>query len=286
METEKESLLILSGKHALACFSDLPTIQSYIQQKKPKYDSANILHITSPHGYTDLAMFLILRDGMGESNQLYSDKEIALRVTAEAGCTGMVESLLTDGVDPNAQNKYMQTALHLAAENNCIETVRILLAAGANPNIKNSRGRTALHLATLNAETAMVSLLLEAGADPNIKARKGGTPLHMAAMDADMEKVRILLEKDADPTLKDGYGETAAKIATESHFCPELAKTLSDAIDHWHDKQRIAFLSCINNPASSLYSFFGYHRKKRISYHQLCEPHLINEIFKFAKIAS
>tara|TARA_B100001173_G_scaffold38943_1_gene30243 strand:- start:1269 stop:1811 length:543 start_codon:yes stop_codon:yes gene_type:complete len=55
--------------------------------------------------------------------------------------------LITNGVNVNAQNRDGYTPLHIAVRAGNIDIVDKLLAKGANVNVTDNMGRTALHLA-------------------------------------------------------------------------------------------------------------------------------------------
>lgn len=93
----------------------------------------------------------------------------------------MVELLIQNGADVNAQGADGETPLHVAigAENEKI--AEVLIKNGADLNAKDRSGRTPLHLATEQSSIKMVELLAKNGADLNAKDRKGRTPLHVAS---------------------------------------------------------------------------------------------------------
>lgn len=116
--------------------------------------------------------------------------------------------LLDNGADTNAQSKKGRTPLHLAVAN-CDEAVmKLLLRRGATPDIKDSDGCTALYDAAEVGELALVRSLLEH--EVNILKRKvdvnahfsndGHTPLLKAIENenSSLDMFRLLLEHTAD----------------------------------------------------------------------------------------
>jgi ankyrin repeat protein len=66
-----------------------------------------------------------------------------LHAAAANGHTRMVETLIEQGADINAQDLAGSTPLHLAAARGHTDTISILLGYGADASIKNTRGQTA-----------------------------------------------------------------------------------------------------------------------------------------------
>src|SRR5262245_42110492 len=69
-----------------------------------------------------------------------------LAVAAAAGETVLVERLLDEGGDPNAQDRFGFSALHHAVSRGHTDTAATLLARGADPRVANRGGNTPLSL--------------------------------------------------------------------------------------------------------------------------------------------
>ncbi|KAI9195414.1 hypothetical protein LWI28_014642 [Acer negundo] len=92
----------------------------------------------------------------------------ALHMAAANGHLGIVEFLISRGVDVNASNEEKNTSLHWACLNGHIEVVKKLILAGANVSILNSHEQTPIDEAvsrgkmdvidTINATMAQVEL--------------------------------------------------------------------------------------------------------------------------------
>ncbi len=91
-----------------------------------------------------------------------------------------IESLLKQGVDPNAQNEVGLTALMISAHKGHPGIVNYLLEHGADPNIQTYSGSTALMMASRKGHVEAVSLLLAFGGDPRLKNKSGNTALDEA----------------------------------------------------------------------------------------------------------
>ncbi len=83
------------------------------------------------------------------------------------GNNGLIQSLLKQGLDVNARNKYGFTALMSACYSHThadYKTVQVLLHHGANVNAKDKDGETALVFAKRYTNARIVLLLKQAGA--------------------------------------------------------------------------------------------------------------------------
>lgn len=88
----------------------------------------------------------------------------------------VVELLVANGADVDAESGKRYTALHYAAKYNHVGEVEFLLRQGANPNVRNRDGQTPLFLARHGPDTRVVSLLLQYGADIDIRDISGRLP--------------------------------------------------------------------------------------------------------------
>jgi ankyrin repeat protein/nucleoside phosphorylase len=125
--------------------------------------------------------------------------------SSAAAAARIVEWLLKNGADPNAQDKYGNTPLMEAVLQRQTEIVRLLVDPRdrADVNLANKEGETALFFAV--GEPRIVRLLLEAGAQPEDGPR---TALHQAAYEFDHASMELLLDSRADVNVRDGYGRT------------------------------------------------------------------------------
>ena len=153
-------------------------------------------------GNVDVAEVLIAHGADLEKRctRRYCRPETALHRAAENGQLGLVQLLIREGADVNAEGDHQGTPLHLAAEAGCEEVVEVLLSGGADLKRRDWTGRSPLHYAARSGHLGVVETLVERGAD--IDARGQGqwaefTPLHEAAYEGNAEVVDLLLSKGA-----------------------------------------------------------------------------------------
>jgi len=75
------------------------------------------------------------------------DKRTALINAAFYGNTDLIEWLIENKADINAQDRGGWTALHFAAQEDRLDVVELLIKKGANSNIKNEYGNKPLFYA-------------------------------------------------------------------------------------------------------------------------------------------
>jgi len=111
---------------------------------------------------------------------------------------------------------YGNTKLHSAIRSDAEQSlVDVLLKDGMDPNAQNEKGQTPLHLAveSIYQPNPCIQMLLEAKADPNIKDRLGNTSLHCAVRNDNQKVVELLQKYQADLLVKNNLNETPADLA-------------------------------------------------------------------------
>ena len=130
----------------------------------------------------------------------------------------IVNTLLSEGADPNILDNDGSTALDHAVAKGYTNMVDDLLAHGANPdtpgNIHSYGWSSALCIA-LSKQYAddIVDMLLAYGANPNKASKKGDTPLHLAIEKSNSICVDMLLAHGANPNICNQSGQTALQVA-------------------------------------------------------------------------
>lgn len=159
-------------------------------------------------------------------------RETPLHMAAMNGHMDMVELLLTNKANVNAEEYGGFTPLLNAVLGDHKDVAELLLANGADVNAGNS-GQTPLHLAARYGYKDMAVLLLTNKADVNARFSNGQTPLQMAiggmvfpdTRPGCEDVIKLLVTNHADVNAKDKSGKTALIMAVEGWY-PDIVKLL------------------------------------------------------------
>lgn len=126
---------------------------------------------------------------------------------AGSGSATQLETLLSQGADPNERNHKGETPLHIVVSNahqqgtEALPKATLLLKAGTDVNAKNNFGNTALltgaMLYRLHQDLALIEILLDYDADVNTLGKGEVTPLHYAAQYSQSDLGTLLIERGA-----------------------------------------------------------------------------------------
>lgn len=162
-----------------------PTALMYAVEAGSK-DLAEILinkgatvNLKGPSGSTITALMWAVRN-----NNVEMPYETYLEVAME-----IVNMLLKNGVEINAQNEEGRTALMYAVSEGSKELTEILIKNGANVNLKDINGDTALIIAIGNENEEISELLIKSGANTNDKSLEGKKLLEMTESSAFRKKL-------------------------------------------------------------------------------------------------
>ncbi|XP_031629054.1 uncharacterized protein LOC116344597 [Contarinia nasturtii] len=155
-------------------------------------------------------------------------KPYPLHLAASGGFEDVIEVLLNNGADINAEDNYGNQPLFWAAYSGRDSIAKQLLNHGAKINTRNKNGFTPLHLACHEGKTKVVEVLLENGADINATSNKGDTPIMWAAYFNHLDIVQILIKNHANVYLNNNAGTTAREFAREKGYS-SIANILMDA---------------------------------------------------------
>ena len=115
-----------------------------------------------------------------------------LMIAAVTGDTALVKTLLSQGAEVNAANKFGSTALMGASAGGYTEIIQALLEKKANVNAQGKDGSTALMFAARNGHLEIVQILLEHGANTQTQAKDGQTALKLASTQGYTEIAKLL----------------------------------------------------------------------------------------------
>lgn len=145
------------------------------------------------------------------------------------------KTLLDNGADINARDKYKNTALMYAAYQDNVVIVGLLLnRANIDVNAQNSIGDTALILASAKLNYNITEMLLaKIDLNVNIQNNKGDTALIAASLRLDYSMFKLLLSReDTNVNIQNKDGNTAIIVASISTYNFKLKEDIT-----WHDYQ-------------------------------------------------
>jgi ankyrin repeat protein len=148
-----------------------------------------------------------------------------------------IQTLIDQGADVNARNKYGDTPLVIAARNGSNETVKALLAGGADVNIKSQNGWAPILHASQRIHNnnnphlsiEIINALIDKGADVDARTNSGETSIFLSAWNGDVTIVNALLARGANVDVKMQNGETPlirTVHANVSKYRNDVIKTL------------------------------------------------------------
>jgi ankyrin repeat protein len=152
---------------------------------------------------------------------------------SQKGNLETIHTILNQGLNPDAKDKFGNTALIYAVDSGHKEIVKLLLSSKANPNIcEQNGGQPPLFLAVGNDNKEITQMLLDAGADINYQIPASGiTALMMASGYGSPELVRLLLAKGGNPKLKAVKGDTALEQAVFEGYCDVVELLINGGAD-------------------------------------------------------
>jgi ankyrin repeat protein len=169
------------------------------------------LYWASQAGLTEAVEELVCNAGLDVNPEYGRSSHNALIIASDAGHYDIVELLLSNGADVNAQGGFygnaLQTALDSGSESLIAEL--LLISNGADVNAQGGGHGDALQAAlTSGSENLIAELLLSNDADVNAQGGRHGDALQ-AALNSGSENLiaELLLSNDADVNMQGGsYG--------------------------------------------------------------------------------
>ncbi|KAJ7250216.1 hypothetical protein C8J57DRAFT_1667758 [Mycena rebaudengoi] len=141
-------------------------------------------------------------------------KEQSLIGVAQSGNLGMVQLLITQGANVNAQGGIYGNPLLTASFHGHEAVVQLLLDRGADVNAVGGEYGTALQAASRNGHEAVVQLLRNQGANVNVQGGQFGTALQAASLKGHEMVVQLLLDRGADVNVQGGIYGTPLQAAS------------------------------------------------------------------------
>ena len=166
---------------------------------------------------------------VSEKGRMPSPNGTDLIIAVRLNLPVLTMSLLIQGADVNARDKYGHTPLEMAVLRDASELAEVLLNRGADINQVHWQG-TLLHVAAANNASAVAEVLLKAGADVNVKDYKGDTPLHAAAWRGSEGAAELLLNRGADVDAKGKHGRTPLHVAASDNASAVNASAVAEVL--------------------------------------------------------
>lgn len=116
-------------------------VNSGVPFDEPDIDDCTALHCSTLHGNKDLVSFLIEK-GAGVNRRAYSSELFPLLVAASCGHKKIIDLLLSNSADINAQSKVGWTALHVACLEHLEPIISLLIRRGADISAVKGDGYT------------------------------------------------------------------------------------------------------------------------------------------------
>ena len=182
--------IIGSYTHALSSAIERGDVQAIKSLASKGHD----VNATSGSGRNMLT--LCFRYGLQKISPFSDTRQISLmtREEVESKILEMLDVLIDNGADINAQDLRGETPLNHAASLGHIRIVEMLIARGADVNLAGRFGDRPLHNAVHSGNPHMVRMFIEKGADINLTGRNGWTPLQLA-IKTDRQDIADLLKQ-------------------------------------------------------------------------------------------
>ncbi|CAF0850081.1 unnamed protein product [Didymodactylos carnosus] len=143
----------------------------------------------------------------------------------------MCSLLLSNGSNPNLQDKTGNSPLHYACEKGFVEIIELLLNGKhkVNLNCTDNNLITPLHLCAFNGHSDCLKKLIDSGANIDVRTTSGALPIHYAAYFGNIDLLNILLNRSQKRTQLD---DTDLIGNTLLHFAACTMSFNSTIINH------------------------------------------------------
>jgi ankyrin repeat protein len=162
-----------------------------------------------------------------------SKRMTALMMASAGGHEACVEALGKLGADSNAIDCNNQSVLMWAAQGGHLSCVEILIRLGARVNSHDSNGRTALAYAAESGHLSCIKLLVRYGASVSVVDDDGWTTVIIAAMAGHLECMEYLVTEGVSVNGRGKDGITALMMAAKGgHYrCLEFLHKCAATVD-------------------------------------------------------
>jgi hypothetical protein len=150
----------------------------------------------------------------------------ALSEACKSGKKEFSLMLIEKGANVNATDNQGRTVLMDAVQSQNVEIVNMLLSRGANVNVQDLEGKSAYHEAALSKKIGLIKTIREAGGNPLSRDKAGNTPLSLV-FDCDKQTIKAVL--GSDTSIVDSDGNTPVHIAVEKKVGKPLLEMLLDS---------------------------------------------------------
>ena len=205
-------------------------------QKHPWFrEYCHSKYLTSSN-YSDLGMasllglIYVVEDVLNEGADVDAQVEgygNALQIASLEGHDQVVQTLLDKGADVNAQGGEYGNALQAASLRGHGQVVQMLLDKGVDVNAQGGLYSNALQAASQGGHDQVVQMLLDKGADINAQGGEYGNALQAASSGGHDQVVQTLLDKGADVNAQGGEYGNALQAASYGGL-DQVVQTLLD----------------------------------------------------------
>ncbi|MDR0633022.1 MAG: ankyrin repeat domain-containing protein [Holosporales bacterium] len=189
-----------------------------------------LLHLAAQGGDPNMAAFFV-KTGKIDVNVRNKNWETPLLVAVKHRQLQVVNFLLDNRADVNAQDYNLATPLHWCALMDMAELAEILLAReGVAKDVPDSNGNTPLNVAAQYGSLDVVRALMKSGTRVDIQNTRGLPPLHNAVYHGQLNVIDLLLNGRGIET-RDRDGRTPLMIAVEAGNFVVISKLIESGAD-------------------------------------------------------
>ena len=229
LEKELEPLIVrffCKKVHLLYCLQEY----NKLTFRNLEYDNwphePSPLHLTAYWGLSHIINVLV--DQGADVNAEDAQKRTPLLCAALNGQIDVAYNLIHLGAVVDARDSSAATPLHAAVINDHLRVADFLLAWGSDANAQNKDGSTPMSLAASNGNLTMMDLLLRWGAQLEKAGERGLSPLEIASREGHTAAVQWLLMRGADVNFKNACPLVEAMFANQPHIIRILQDTGAD----------------------------------------------------------